>query len=75
MFQNSYCQNCKRKLYKYDSQISDIYFNISNKYFLIFSKIFSLTPKKEKFNNHLNEIIVKENLFFNKIILKIDIYQ
>lgn len=72
MFQNSYCQNCKRKLYKYDSQISDIYLNISKKYFSILSKIFSLTQENENFNNYSNEIIIKENIFFNKIILKVD---
>jgi len=72
MFLNSYCLSYKRKIFKYDSQISVIYLNISKKYFLIFSKIFTLIQEKEKLNDNSNEIIIIEKIFFNKIILKVD---
>lgn len=72
MFLNSCCQNCKSKYYKYDLPIIDIFLKLNNKYFLLFSKIFFLKDVNKHLNNYSNEIIINENMFYNKIILKID---
>lgn len=72
MFQNWFYQNYKKELYKYETNICDIYLEIIKKHYLRLSKVFSLKKVKEKRDNLINVISVIEHFSCYIIELRIN---